>query len=128
MKYGWEMIDRASYGSLAAIITEPIPFSGGMLTLPPGYIKAMHAQCDCWGMLFIIDEAQTGIGNCGDMLHSSMREGTASTAAWRAETSTSEYISTVDSWMSGILQDMFSQCGAGRAPGERAENIGTAVT
>ena len=61
------MVDRASCGSLAAVIMEPILSSGGMLTLPPGYLKAMKAHCERRGMLLIIDEAQTGIGRCGDM-------------------------------------------------------------
>lgn len=67
LNYGWEMVDRASCGSLAAVIMEPILSSGGMLTLPPGYMKAMKAHCERRGMLLIVDEAQTGIGRCGDM-------------------------------------------------------------
>lgn len=61
------MIDRASCGSLAAVILEPILSSGGMLTLPPGYLRAMKSYCEDRGMLLIIDEAQTGLGRCGDM-------------------------------------------------------------
>ena len=67
LKFGWEMVDRASCGSLAAVILEPILSSGGMLTLPPGYLRAMKSYCDARQMLLIIDEAQTGIGRCGDM-------------------------------------------------------------
>jgi 4-aminobutyrate aminotransferase-like enzyme len=61
------MVDRASCGSLAAVIMEPILSSGGMLTLPSGYLKAMKTHCERRGMLLILDEAQTGIGRCGDM-------------------------------------------------------------
>jgi 4-aminobutyrate aminotransferase-like enzyme len=61
------MVDRASCGSLAALIMEPILSSGGMLTLPPGYLAAMKAHCSRRGMLLILDEAQTGIGRAGDM-------------------------------------------------------------
>jgi 4-aminobutyrate aminotransferase-like enzyme len=61
------MVDRASCGSLAAVIMEPILSSGGMLTLPSGYLKAMKTQCERRGMLLILDEAQTGIGRCGDL-------------------------------------------------------------
>jgi 4-aminobutyrate aminotransferase-like enzyme len=46
---------------------EPILSSGGMLTLPAGYMKAMKAHCERRGMLLIVDEAQTGIGRCGNM-------------------------------------------------------------
>ena len=61
------MVDRASCGSLAAVILEPILSSGGMHTLPPGYLKAMKSYCDERQMLLIVDEAQTGLGRCGDM-------------------------------------------------------------
>jgi 4-aminobutyrate aminotransferase-like enzyme len=67
LNYGWEMVDHASCGSLAAVIMEPILSSGGMLTLPPGYLKAMKTHCERRGMLLILDEAQTGIGRCGNM-------------------------------------------------------------
>lgn len=46
---------------------EPILSSGGMLTLPTGYMKAMKAHCVKRNMLLIVDEAQTGIGRAGDM-------------------------------------------------------------
>lgn len=61
------MVDRASSGSLAAVIMEPILSVGGMLTLPPGYLSAMKAHCSRRGMLLILDEAQTAIGRAGDM-------------------------------------------------------------
>lgn len=67
LDYGWELVDKQSCGSLAAVILEPILSSGGMLVLPPGYLKAMKQHCDKRGMLLIIDEAQTGIGRAGDM-------------------------------------------------------------
>ena len=67
LDYGFSMIDKQSCGSLAAVILEPILSSGGMLPLPPGYLKALKQHCDARGMLMIIDEAQTGIGRAGDM-------------------------------------------------------------
>ena len=67
LDYGWSLIDMASVGSLAAVIMEPILSSGGMLTLPAGYMKAMKAHCEKRGMLLIVDEAQTGLGRCGDL-------------------------------------------------------------
>ena len=39
------MVNRASCDSLAAIILEPILSSGGMIVLPPGYLKALKAHC-----------------------------------------------------------------------------------
>jgi 4-aminobutyrate aminotransferase-like enzyme len=67
LEYGWSLIDRASCGSLAAVIVEPILSSGGMITLPPGYLKAMKQHCERRGMLMIVDEAQTALGRCGDL-------------------------------------------------------------
>ncbi|KAK5127650.1 hypothetical protein LTR85_006991 [Meristemomyces frigidus] len=67
LEYGFDLIDKQSCGSLAALILEPILSSGGMLVLPPGYLKAAKEHCERRGMLLIIDEAQTGIGRAGDM-------------------------------------------------------------
>lgn len=67
LEYGFDLVDRQSCGSLAAVILEPILSSGGMLELPPGYIKAIKEHCIKRGMLLIIDEAQTGLGRAGDM-------------------------------------------------------------
>jgi len=67
LEYGWSMVDSASCGSLAAVILEPILSSGGMHCLPTGYMKAMKKHCEVRDMLLIVDEAQTGIGRCGDM-------------------------------------------------------------
>ena len=67
LSYGWSQIDKASCGSLAAVIMEPILSSGGMITIPPGYMQAMQDHCRKRGMLLIVDEAQTGLGRCGDL-------------------------------------------------------------
>lgn len=67
LDYGWNLIDQASNGSLAAVIIEPILSSGGMHVLPPGYLHAMKTHCEKRGMLLIVDEAQTGVGRCGSM-------------------------------------------------------------
>jgi 4-aminobutyrate aminotransferase-like enzyme len=67
LDYGWALIDKASCGSLAAVILEPILSAGGMITLPAGYLKAMKQHCEARGMLLIVDEAQTAMGRCGDL-------------------------------------------------------------
>ncbi|MDQ0303879.1 aspartate aminotransferase family protein [Ancylobacter polymorphus] len=61
------LIDRQSTGALAAFIAEPILSSGGILELPPGYLKALKQKCEERGMLLILDEAQTGIARTGHM-------------------------------------------------------------
>ena len=68
LEYGWRMVDMASCGSLAACIVECVQSSGGMHVLPPGYLEAMKRHCEARGMLLIVDEAQTGIGRCGDFV------------------------------------------------------------
>jgi 4-aminobutyrate aminotransferase-like enzyme len=68
LDYGWRMIDMQSCGSLAACIVECIQSSGGMHVLPEGYLKALKKHCEARGMLLIVDEAQTGIGRCGDLV------------------------------------------------------------
>ncbi|KUJ07068.1 uncharacterized protein LY89DRAFT_712345 [Mollisia scopiformis] len=56
LNYGWDLIDQASNGSLAAVIIEPILSSGGMHVLPPGYLRAMKTHCE-----------EHRIGRCGSM-------------------------------------------------------------
>ncbi|KAI4672583.1 uncharacterized protein J4E78_001084 [Alternaria triticimaculans] len=67
LDYGFDLVDKQSCGSLAAAIVEPILSSGGMLELPPGYLKALKEHCVARGMLLIVDEAQTALGRAGDM-------------------------------------------------------------
>lgn len=79
LDYGFDLLDKQSCCSLAAVILEPILSSGGMLELPPGYLKAMKEHCVKRGMLLIVDEAQTGLGRAGDMfafMHHAEDEGT----------------------------------------------------
>lgn len=75
LDYGWDLIDRASCGSLAACIVECIQSSAGMHVLPSGYLRALKKHCEQRGMLLIVDEAQTGIGRCGDLFASVDFEG-----------------------------------------------------
>lgn len=60
-------VDAQSSGSLAAFIAEPILSAGGIIDLPPGYLRALKQKCEERGMLLILDEAQTGLGRTGDM-------------------------------------------------------------
>ena len=65
LDWGFEIIDRQSVGSLAAMILEPILSSGGIVELPKGYLVALAEHCKTRGMLLIFDEAQTGLGRTG---------------------------------------------------------------
>lgn len=68
LEYGWRLVDMQSCGSLAACIVECIQSSAGMHVLPPGYLQALQRHCKARGMLLIVDEAQTGVGRCGDFM------------------------------------------------------------
>lgn len=67
LAYGFALVDQQSVGSLAACLIEPILSSGGILELPPGYLRRLKEMCDERGMLLILDEAQTGLGRTGAM-------------------------------------------------------------
>ena len=49
----------------AAVILEPIQGEGGIIVPPDGYLTAVRALCDKYGVLMIADEVQTGIGRTG---------------------------------------------------------------
>jgi 4-aminobutyrate aminotransferase-like enzyme len=51
--------------NVAAVIVEPVLSAGGMIFPPKGYLQKLHAAARKFGILFIVDEAQTGFGRCG---------------------------------------------------------------
>ena len=65
LDYGFELYDRQSTGSPAALILESIFSSGGVVVPPKGYLKAAAERARKRGMLVIVDEAQTGLGRTG---------------------------------------------------------------
>lgn len=50
-----------------AVLMEPILGSGGIVTLTVPYLKAVEALCREEGILFCIDEIQTGMGRTGKL-------------------------------------------------------------
>ncbi len=67
LAYGFALVDQQSSGSLAACLVEPILSSGGIIDLPPGYLRRLKEMCEERGMLLVLDEAQTGLGRTGTM-------------------------------------------------------------
>ncbi len=67
LAYGFALVDQQSAGSLAACVVEPILSSGGIIDLPPGYLRRLKEMCEERGMLLVLDEAQTGLGRTGTM-------------------------------------------------------------
>lgn len=54
--------------NVCAFITEVIQVEGGVTMLPPGYLKEYQEICGEEGVLFILDEVQTGCGRTGKKL------------------------------------------------------------
>ena len=52
---------------IAAFIVEPIQGEGGVVCPPQDYIDAAIAVCRSHGVLFILDEIQTGLGRTGEL-------------------------------------------------------------
>jgi acetylornithine/N-succinyldiaminopimelate aminotransferase len=51
----------------AAVIVEPIQAEGGVLPVPPAFLKALRYLCDEAGALLILDEVQCGLGRTGNL-------------------------------------------------------------
>lgn len=60
-----EALEAAIDTETAAFILEPIQGEGGIIVPPDGYLAAVRALCDKYGVLLIADEVQTGIGRTG---------------------------------------------------------------
>lgn len=67
LNYGWNLIDQASCGAIAACLVECVQGDGGIHVLPRGYLKALKRHCESRGILLIVDEAQTGLGRTGEL-------------------------------------------------------------
>lgn len=67
LKTSFELAVSNFTGKPAAVVMEPVLSAGGIIVPPPGYVKALRDLCHQHGMLFIMDESQTGLGKTGRM-------------------------------------------------------------
>jgi 4-aminobutyrate aminotransferase/(S)-3-amino-2-methylpropionate transaminase len=70
--YCIQELDRMFVGTVApdqvaAIVVEPVQGEGGFMVAPPGFLRALKAKCDQYGILFIADEIQSGFCRTGEM-------------------------------------------------------------
>jgi 4-aminobutyrate aminotransferase/(S)-3-amino-2-methylpropionate transaminase len=54
-------------GRIAALIVEPVLGEGGYYLAPPEFLEALRRICDQHGIVFIVDEIQTGFARTGKM-------------------------------------------------------------
>lgn len=53
--------------SIGALIVEPVQGEGGFIVPPPAYLNRLQQICQEKGIVFIVDEIQTGFGRTGKM-------------------------------------------------------------
>src|SRR5207302_8607467 len=51
--------------SVTAVLLEPVQGEGGVLQATPEYFQGVRRICDERGLLFMVDEVQTGLGRTG---------------------------------------------------------------
>ncbi|MFN0011086.1 MAG: aspartate aminotransferase family protein [Phycisphaerales bacterium] len=61
-----ETIRFATCGKVAGFICEPMQGVGGVVEMPPGYLKAAYEHVRAAGGVCIADEVQTGFGRTGE--------------------------------------------------------------
>jgi 4-aminobutyrate aminotransferase / (S)-3-amino-2-methylpropionate transaminase / 5-aminovalerate transaminase len=52
---------------VGAVIVEPVQGEGGFIVPPPGFLPAIKAICEKYGILLVADEVQTGFARTGRM-------------------------------------------------------------
>lgn len=61
-----EEMDRAIDGTVAAVLLELVQGEGGVNPAATAYIEGVRRLCDERGVLFMVDEVQTGLGRTGE--------------------------------------------------------------
>ena len=58
-------LERSLDDTVAAVLLEPVQGEGGVNPATPEYFQGVRRLCDERGILFMVDEVQTGLGRCG---------------------------------------------------------------
>lgn len=58
-------LEAARTANTCAVIMEPIQGEAGIITPPPGYLRAVREWCSRHNILLILDEIQSGLGRTG---------------------------------------------------------------
>jgi acetylornithine/N-succinyldiaminopimelate aminotransferase len=58
-------LEAAMAPSVAAVLLEPVQGEGGVNPATAEYFQGVRQLCDERGVLFMVDEVQTGLGRCG---------------------------------------------------------------
>jgi len=64
----WDDLDALAAAidpSVAAVLLEPVQGEGGVNPAIEAYFRGVRELCDERGVLFMVDEVQTGLGRCG---------------------------------------------------------------
>lgn len=59
--------DLMKCGKIAGVFIEPIQGEGGINIIPMEFLEGLHKLCNKYGVIFILDEIQTGLGRCGSV-------------------------------------------------------------
>jgi 4-aminobutyrate aminotransferase/(S)-3-amino-2-methylpropionate transaminase len=59
--------NQVAPGDVAALIVEPVQGEGGFIVPPAEYLPGLQRICREHGILFVVDEVQTGMGRTGSM-------------------------------------------------------------
>jgi acetylornithine/N-succinyldiaminopimelate aminotransferase len=61
-----EALDAAIDPTVAAVLLEPVQGEGGVQPATPEFFQGVRRICDDRGILFMVDEVQTGLGRTGE--------------------------------------------------------------
>jgi 4-aminobutyrate aminotransferase / (S)-3-amino-2-methylpropionate transaminase / 5-aminovalerate transaminase len=61
------LITQIAAETVAAIVLEPVQGEGGFVVAPPEFVEGVRRLCDEHGIVFVVDEVQTGFGRTGRM-------------------------------------------------------------